>query len=156
MRRGLLAVLFLAAMVGFAPSAPAGASDAEVYAVASSYDEKVLYWTNVARRNHGLRALRMGSCLDGYAERWTRRMAARDVFAHQELGPIMRDCRLSAAGENIACHSGGLTPRQVVRMWMDSPGHRANILNRRYRRIGIAAWRSADTGRIYVTQDFGG
>jgi len=38
-------------------------------------------------------------------------------------------------------------------MWMRSPSHRHNLLNR-YRYIGIAAWRSARTGRLYATQDF--
>ncbi len=39
---------------------------------------------------------------------------------------------------------------------MNSSGHRKNILNRKYKRLGVGTWRSADTGRIYVTQDFAG
>jgi len=83
-------------------------------------------------------------------------MAARDLFAHQDLAPILRDCRLHTVGENIARYSGGMTPREVVRRWMGSPGHRANILKRSFTMIGIATWRSAVTGRVYVSQDFGG
>lgn len=59
-------------------------------------------------------------------------------------------------GENIAYGDATLTPREVVRLWMSSPGHRANILDPDFTAIGMAAWRSADTGRKYVTQDFGG
>jgi uncharacterized protein YkwD len=43
-----------------------------------------------------------------------------------------------AVGENIAWGTGGLaTPRQIVQAWMKSPGHRRNMLDRRYREIGI-------------------
>ncbi len=37
---------------------------------------------------------------------------------------------------------------------MRSPSHRHNLLNPKYRYIGVAAWRSARTGRLYATQDF--
>jgi uncharacterized protein YkwD len=43
-----------------------------------------------------------------------------------------------AVGENLAWGSGGRgTPRQIVQAWMDSPGHRRNMLDGRYREIGI-------------------
>jgi len=141
---------------GPAPAAPAAVAPPEVYAVPSKYDWKVLKWTNVARTNHDRKPLKMGACLDGYAERWTRHMAATDTFEHQDLGPILIGCHRHTVGENIAYGTGTLTARQVVRLWMHSPGHRANILDRDFTAIGIAAWRSADTGRTYVTQDFGG
>lgn len=131
---------------------PSGAS-VEALAVAPRYDERILYWTNVARANHGLRPLRLVSCLDGYAERWTRHMAAEDDYRHQPLRPLLIGCDKTLVGENIAW-SIDMTARQVVRMWMRSPGHRAHILSRSFRTIGIAAWTSSDTGRRYTTQDF--
>ena len=122
--------------------------------VASSYDAQILYWTNRARRAHHLRPLVAHRCVDGYAERWTVTMARYSRYTHQRLLPILRRCHRTAAAENIALGSGGTSAHNFVRMWMRSPSHRHNLLNRKYRYIGIAAWRSARTGRLYATQDF--
>lgn len=131
-------------------------SSADVSAIGPTYDRQVLALTNRARHKHGLPPLRAASCLDRFASGWTRHLAAADVFEHQALGPILRGCSRRTVGENIAWGSGGLTPKQVVAMWMRSPGHRANILNRGFRYLGTDAWRSRDTGRVYVGQVFGG
>lgn len=128
----------------------------QVRAVAASYDSQVLWWTNVARRQHGVAPLRAGACVDRFAEHWTVRMAARDSFRHQGLRPILRRCHRHAAAENIAYGGGSMSPSQVVQMWMHSPGHRRNLLNPRYKALGVGTWRSASTGRLYVTQDFAG
>jgi uncharacterized protein YkwD len=53
--------------------------------------------------------------------------------------------------ENIAM--GQPSVRGVINSWMTSPGHRANILNARYRRLGVAAYRTPD-GTIYWCQQF--
>ncbi len=80
-------------------------------------------------------------------------MANRNhMLPHQDLGRVMRRCNLRTAGENIA--AGHPTGRAVVRGWMDSEGHRANILNRRYRLLGMAMRRS-DNGTPYAAQVFG-
>jgi uncharacterized protein YkwD len=63
----------------------------------------------------------------------------------------MRTCNLVAAGENVAY--GYPSGRAVVRAWMHSPGHRANILSRTYRGMGLAARKS--DGVWYVAQVFG-
>jgi uncharacterized protein YkwD len=42
-------------------------------------------------------------------------------------------------GENLAWGTGLLSAREAVQMWLASPGHRENLLSRRFRRIGIAA-----------------
>jgi uncharacterized protein YkwD len=54
--------------------------------------------------------------------------------------------------ENIAM--GQTTSEEALRSWMNSPGHRANILNRGHRRIGVAAYRTA-AGVVYWCQQFG-
>jgi uncharacterized protein YkwD len=63
-----------------------------------------------------------------------------------------------AVGENIAWGSGRLsTPRSIASAWMHSPGHRANILGRTFRAIGIGIANgtpSGDGGATYTT-DFG-
>jgi uncharacterized protein YkwD len=72
-------------------------------------------------------------------------------------GPV----RSWSLGENIAWGSGDLaTPRKIVRSWMNSSGHRRNILDRRFRHIGIGVATGApdDVGRqpaATYTTDFG-
>lgn len=61
------------------------------------------------------------------------------------------DISYTAAGENIAY--GQPTAQAVMDAWMNSPGHRANILNRSYTQIGVGAV-SDSNGILYWTQDF--
>ena len=154
-----LATVLVAALAA-TPAAEAAtthsAARVSAKAVPASFDTQVLYWTNVARRQYGLAPLSAGSCVDRFAERWTAKMAKRNTFRHQSLRPILRRCHRHAAAENIAMGGGSLSPSQVVSLWMHSPGHRRNILNPRYRALGIGTWRSGSSGRIYVTQDFAG
>lgn len=56
------------------------------------------------------------------------------------------------AAENIAL--GQLTARQVMDSWMNSPGHRANILNANYNQIGVGVARKGSQGPFYFTQIF--
>lgn len=160
-----MASVLVAVATALGVTAPSSSASAATYtdgarmqvrAVEASFDSQVLYWTNVARRQHGLRPLKAGPCVDRFAESWTANMAARDAFRHQRLRPILRRCHRHRAAENIAYATGSLSAQRVVQMWMRSPGHRHNILTRRYKALGVSAWRSADTGRVYVTQDFAG
>ena len=57
----------------------------------------------------------------------------------------------TAAAENIA--SGQRTPEEVMRYWMNSPGHRSNILNSNYNNIGVGVARDQN-GNLYWTQLF--
>ena len=80
-------------------------------------------------------------------------MAQQEQMFHQDLGAVMRDCKLNTAGENVAYGYG--TGKSVVNDgWMNSEGHRANILNPSYRLMGIGA-RKGHNGRWYVAQVFG-
>ena len=58
-----------------------------------------------------------------------------------------------SAGENIAM--GQTSPQQVMEGWMNSSGHRANILNTSYTKIGVGIARNS-SGRYYWTQHFTG
>ena len=121
---------------------------------------------NRERRAHHLRALRENSKLDLASVRHAKDMARNDYFAHGNVvGRIRATHYLDGArswyvGENIAWGSFDFaTPRSIVRMWMNSPPHRANILNRRFRDIGIGIARGAPRAGVsnaatYVT-DFG-
>ena len=152
----LALVASLAVSTAAAPSASSASYGSQVRSVDASFDSQVLYWTNVQRAKFGLRTLASGPCVDRFAENWTVKLAARDSFSHQGLRPILKRCHRRTAAENIATASGALSAYDVVQAWMRSPGHRKNILNGRYKALGVSAWRSASTGRLYVTQDFAG
>jgi uncharacterized protein YkwD len=138
---------------GVLSAAPAEAAPADQRPAAHQrYAKAAFKATNNRREAHDRRALRRNDCIQKWARRNAKRMARRQVMDHQQIGPIMRDCG-RGAGENIAY--GYPTGRAVVRAWMHSDGHRANILNRGYRVMGIAA-RRGNNGRWYVAQVFGG
>jgi uncharacterized protein YkwD len=120
-------------------SKPVAAQQSAAQAAMGSgrYERRLLRWTNVQRQRHGRRPVRAGRCADRYAEGWTRHMARTGRFEHRDQRVVMRGCDATAAGEVIA--RGHVTPRRMVRMWMGSDGHRAILLSRRFRRIGIGA-----------------
>ena len=154
--RGLAATLVLAASAWTAPAAltSQAATGAARYRNASdSFESQILYWTNVQRRAHGVRAVRSGSCVDRYAESWGRHLAGTGSFYHQSLSPIMRGCSARTAGENLAV--GTLSARRTVALWMSSPEHRRNLLNGSFTRLGVGGAYSS-RGRLYTVQDFTG
>jgi uncharacterized protein YkwD len=129
---------------------------------------------NEQRNMHGLHKLTSSRRLRHVATRYARYMVRHSFFAHvgphgsTPLSRIRRTTYLNGAGfwtigENLAWGTGTLaTPRMIVRAWMHSPEHRANILNRRYREIGIGIAGGAPVrafaaapGATYAT-DFGG
>ncbi len=145
---GLLSLVTATSALGVlaTTAAPARAGTAS-----SVYETEAFTATNVQRIAHDRAALRPGACLHKWAVRQARKMADQRRMFHQDLERVADDCGLSYAGENVAY--GYATGTAVVRAWMDSPGHRANILNRHYRAMGIGA-RQAD-GVWYVAQVFG-
>ena len=105
---------------------------------------------NAQRRKHGLRRLSHNRKLALAGKRHARDMVRRDYFSHDSasgadfVSRIMKTNYVPAAaawhlGENLAWGDRSkATPRAIVRAWMRSPGHRANILASRFREIGIA------------------
>lgn len=133
------------------PGASAGQEAGQV--AAQKYAHQAVKATNAQRDRAGLRPLRVNRCLQRYAVRQAAAMASRQEMYHQELGPILARCGLQLVGENVAF--GFEDGRSTVDDgWMNSEGHRANILNRSYRLVAIGAARSAD-GSWYVSQVFG-
>ena len=129
---------------------PGAAASAAYRNAPASYEASVLYWTNVHRKRHGVRPLTAGSCVERYAESWARHLGSRNVYRHQRLGPIMRNCHKNRAAENIG--RGRVSAKRMVSMWMHSSGHRKNLLNPRYRHLGVGSVYSG--GRLYTVQDF--
>jgi uncharacterized protein YkwD len=118
----------------------------------TEYEQRLAYWINRARDHHSKRSIKVRACVDGFAGRWARHLAVKEKFEHQKLGPIMTNCNLTAAGEIIAM--GGVSPRQMVRMWLNSPGHREILLSRRYRLAGVGAY-LGENDAWYGVVDFG-
>ena len=116
------------------------------------YEADVITATNTERTSRSLVALTAQACVDKYAELQSAKMAAEKRMYHQELQPVLSDCNLMAVGENVAY--GYADGTKVTAGWMGSTGHRANILNARYRLIGVGASQDSD-GRWYAAQVFG-
>ena len=118
---------------------------------AAAYESRILVLVNAERAKLGEHALTLVSCAQNFADSWAHTMASTGNFAHQSLSPIMSACSARGAGENIAY--GNVSADQMMTMWMNSPGHKANILNASYTGIGIGAVKTS-SGRWYGVQDF--
>jgi uncharacterized protein YkwD len=118
----------------------------------------VLVLVNAERAKAGCRALTVDSRLAAAARKHSADMVARHYFSHTTPSGTTFSQRIDAegyrwslVGENIA--AGQRNATEVMKAWMKSPGHRANILNCQYRNIGIGV---VQNGRSPVwTQDFG-
>lgn len=105
-------------------------------------ERRVVELTNVERRNNGLPDLELHTELSRVARIKSEDMRTSDYFSHTSPThgspfDMIRDNGISyqTAGENIA--RGQQTPEQVVQSWMNSTGHRENILNADYTHIGV-------------------
>ncbi|RKS76131.1 uncharacterized protein YkwD [Actinomadura pelletieri DSM 43383] len=133
---------------GGSPDGSAGGSAAEAAVVAL---------TNAERAKEGCKPLRVDERLVTAARRHSADMAANGYFDHTSRNGDSPWKRMEAAGysspgaENIA--KGYATAEAVMKGWMDSPGHRANILNCDLRAIGVG--RASGSGGPLWTQDFG-
>ena len=121
-------------------------------AILSGYAQQVVELTNQERARAGCQPLRINPQLVQAAQGHSEDMAFNDFFSHtgsdgsapwdriEDTGYEWRE-----AGENIA--AGYMTPQAVMNGWMDSDGHRANILRCSYEEIGV--------GYIYIQSDPG-
>lgn len=122
----------------------------------SSYAAEVVRLVNIEREKQGLSPLTMRADLNEYAQLRSTEIVSN--FEHKRpdgSSPLKYVLSLSGvrmAGENIAY--GQKTPEAVVTAWMNSEGHRANILNAGYTSIGVGCYESG--GRLYWTQIFAG
>ncbi|WP_223731652.1 CAP domain-containing protein, partial [Streptomyces purpurogeneiscleroticus] len=123
----------------------------------SSAPAQILSLVNKERDKAGCAPLTADPALTDLAQSFSEDMARRDFFAHTDPDGATPWDRAKTAGitglggENIA--RGQTTPKAVMASWMNSPGHRANILNCTYRTLGVGLQQSP-TGPWW-TQDFG-
>ena len=117
----------------------------------SVYEKRVRKHMNKTRAAHGLPALKGDTCAGRFATKWSAHLAATDEFFHQTLGPILTKCNATWAGENLA--KGAVGPKRVVKLWMNSPGHRAILLSKNAKRVGVGAALTSN-GVWVTTADF--
>lgn len=117
-----------------------------------AFINRVLELTNEFRAENGVKPLKLNTELNAAAQAHSEDMAQQDYFDHtgkngskpwDRAKVVGYEAR--AMGENIA--AGQRTPEAVVQAWIDSPGHRANLLNASYTELGV--------GYFYLTPDTG-
>lgn len=128
------------------------------------YNEmRTVYLGNLARRDNGVPPLRWNAPMTD-AARWF----SWDSVENRPDGYCGHDDSLGRSpwervplfgyrgfcgAEN--CYCGYMTPEAAIEGWMNSSGHRANLLNPSYRELGMGYYRRESDGRGYLTQDFG-
>jgi uncharacterized protein YkwD len=185
-RKARIAVLAVAATTLLAPSASAdaraGGAVARAAAACANADIQptranirevraaVLCLHNRLRRAQALPRLRDNVRLRRAARSHAEHMVASRFFSHVAPGGMsmtdrirrsgyLRSAGAWAIGENLAWGTGSFgTPRGAVQAWMNSAGHRANLLSRRFRHAGVGVaigTPSAGSGGATFTVDFG-
>lgn len=126
--------------------------------VSNSYENQVVTLVNKERAKRGLTQLKINATLAKVARLKSSDMATKNYFSHTSPtygSPFTMmqhyGIRFSAAGENIAM--GQPTPEAVMNAWMNSPGHRSNILSPTYNQIGVGYVKNSK-GVAYWTQEF--
>ena len=119
---------------------------------------EVLNLVNKERKANGLKPLTLNKELSNVANIKSRDMIEKGYFDHTSPTygspfDMMKKFNISynTAGENIAM--GQKTPSEVMNSWMNSSGHRANILNSTYTELGVGIQKDSN-GTIYWTQMF--
>ena len=174
---GWVSCLVLCLALGAAPAASARRADliapasacphqTDLSAPASAQLKAMACMTNYAREASGLKPLARSRPLTRAAAHKSTDILSCDEFSHEACGRevtywmkrfgYLKGCW--SAGENIGYGTGGLgTVRGIFTAWMDSPGHRANILGE-FREIGIGrrvGTLGGAAGAVVWTQDFG-
>lgn len=146
-----------------APKTPATPSDSTSNStssngkVSTSEETQALSLLNQDRAAQGLTALKSNTQLTKLAENYAQDMIKRGYFSHynpEGLSPFQRmnnaGIAYKTAGENLAINTSVVAAEKA---FMNSSGHRANILNTTYTDVGIGVVRSPG-GSVYVVQEF--
>ncbi|HEY9854801.1 MAG TPA: CAP domain-containing protein [Stenomitos sp.] len=130
----------------------------------ASLEDYILQQCNVERAKVGAKALAMEEAtLRPLARSRSQDMAVRNYFDHttpdgKKVFDMLNELGYpySTAGENIAMNTYPVSTsaQEAFKAWMNSSGHKANILNTKYGRIGVGAYRRSSDGAIYFTQVF--
>jgi uncharacterized protein YkwD len=167
------AALLLCLVALVAALAPATARPAPHGTYLGSLHAGLLTELNAVRAAHGLAPLKMNGALGAAARRHSSEMVANAYFQHEspDGSPFWQRVERFygqtgrgtwSVGENLLWAGGSIDAKKAVVLWMDSPGHRRNILTARWREVGIAAVHSESQagpwgsgGVTIITADFG-
>jgi uncharacterized protein YkwD len=142
-------------LVGFVGVSPASAGPT----YANRMESELIASTNRKRVQRDRRAVRSNSCVDRMAESWARHLAETNTFTHRRMSTILSRCNRSYVNENLAKYPvrSGMTAIQVardtVRLWMESTGHRHNLLSRKARVIGVGVARTPSGNYWVIVQN---
>jgi uncharacterized protein YkwD len=163
--------LLAASAIGFATSS-AQAAEPTSGGATNQLERSVLAELNDVRRAHGLVPLRSSAALAAAADAHSRAMGRHGFFAHESRDGSSFADRVRryyaprrgtwSVGENLLWSTRGIDARRAVALWMQSPGHRQNILTPQWREIGLAAVTFRGAPGVYggmdvviITSDFG-
>ena len=159
-RRLALAVAALFAVTSVVTlAAPAATLAWDINSFSSASESDLVAMTNRARANAGLRSLRVDSTLRSVARWRSKDMIVRDYFSHTIPGYGKVWDKLHAigycyvvAGENIGWNNypDDLATAAIQQAFMDSAGHRANILGKAWDVIGIGAYKGPTGKKMWT------
>lgn len=128
----------------------------------SQVESEIFRLVNVERKKAGVKTLNYSTTMQKYARIKSEDMATRGYFDHRDpQGNLITEkmkndgVKYSSWGENIAYIGGESASKlasEFMNNWMNSPGHRANILSPNFTGIGIGVYKSGNT--VYATQEF--
>jgi uncharacterized protein YkwD len=168
-----LVVASVAAFAALAGSASAPSAQTRPAVALNGLSHDVLLSVNAVRRSHGLAALRLSSALNAAAAQHSTEMARDGYFAHESANGASFDKRVArfypmgsrrywSVGENLVYAAPDLGADEAMKLWMNSPHHRENLLTARWREIGISSVHVASAPGTYgggpvtiITTDFG-
>src|SRR4051794_18093487 len=166
-------VLLAAVLAGAVATASATGSPRTTAAALSPLESGVLVDINAFRVQHGLARLRLNTRLTAAARAHSSQMAEDGYFAHESAdgSPFWRRVqsfyasspwRFLAGGETLLWSPPTIDARGALKLWIASPEHKKNLMNPRWREIGVSAFHAAAAPGTYkgmdvtiVTTDFG-
>ena len=137
----------------------------KVHDFISQVEQEAFALMNTERAKNGLSTLTWNATLASVARAHSADMLAHQYFDHTDQSGCSSACRVTnagyvwqAVGENIYMMEGYKlsahdTAVQIVQGWMNSPGHKVNILGQQFTEQGVGLAQSGDT--IYITSDYG-
>jgi uncharacterized protein YkwD len=166
-------VVALTLLSVFAAGAGAASMPVRTLTAADRLESQVLVELNKIRRQHGLAPVRLSRQLSAAADAHSRAMGTFGFFDHNSRDGSEFWKRVQrfyspegyqswSVGENLLWSSGHLSADAALELWMESPGHRKNILTARWREIGLSALKVSSAPGVYggrdvviITTDFG-
>jgi uncharacterized protein YkwD len=149
----------LVSLLGVLAAGPVLAQKGEnPWADSNRYADEVFRLTNAARAAQGVPPLKRDPRLDRAAANFSKYMGEAGFTAHVGPDRVPPDQRITNQGYNWSWWAENIawdhrTPHAAVNWWLNSPAHRANILDPNLKDLGVGV--AIVNGRVYVTQDFG-